>query len=338
MKVWITGATGFVGLNIVHALCEAGHEPVCYVRPGSATDHLDRFAVAVVRGELTDLARARAAMAGCEAVIHCAGNTSTYPWDLALLEQVNHQGTRTQIEAALANGIGRFVYTSTSSTIGALNDPDQRANEDQPLLGFRARNPYGLSKAAAERALLAAIPRGLEPIILNPCEVLGRFDHTLQWGRMVLAVCGDRVPFIPPGSGSFCAASAVGAAHVAALTRGRVGSRYLLAGADTSYAELLARIATVCGVAFSDPGLDYQQCLYEALEHQHTYHLTAIAPMVDAYRMRVFKGHYLFDDRRAQRDLGYHGGDLDDMIGEAAHWYRDHGFLPAPAPALAAAL
>lgn len=332
MKVFLTGATGFVGLNITKALLEAGHEPHCYVRSSSNTSYLERFDVTLHLGELSDLEVATAAMAGCDAVIHCAGNTGTYPWEVPGLEAVNVRGTETMIEAALANNIHRFVYTSTSSTIGAGNTKERRWDEDTPLTGFRARNPYGISKIAAEKLVLDAMERGLEPIILNPTEVMGAYDHNLQWGRMVLAVCADQVPFVPPGSGSFCHAAEVGKAHVAALTRGTLGQRYLLAGADTTYASLLSTISDVTGIAFTDPCVDYQQRFFDALYLEKTYHLTGELPMVDPYRMRVFRGHYFFDDSRAQADLGYGAGCLEDMIRDAYGWYRKNGFLPEAAP------
>ncbi len=79
--------------------------------------------------------------------------------------------------AAVAAGVRRFVYTSTTSTLGADSDRNRRWNEDEELRGFRANNPYGMTKLEAERIVLDPQDHGVEPVILNPAEVIGARDQ-----------------------------------------------------------------------------------------------------------------------------------------------------------------
>ena len=199
MKVFVTGGNGFVGLNVVSALVSSGHEVVAVVRPESNTTYLEPFGVRIVRGDLDNIAALTDAMRGADAVIHTAGNTSCNWRDLPQLEAVNVRGTHNVVEAALAAGVGRLVYTSTTSTIGAYDDESRVADETVPLSGYRARSPYAVTKRKAEETVLAAGARGLETVILNPAEVVGRYDYNLQWGRLLLAAQYDQVPFQPPG-------------------------------------------------------------------------------------------------------------------------------------------
>jgi dihydroflavonol-4-reductase len=327
MRVLVTGATGFVGLNIVDALHEAGHEAHAYVRATSNVKYLSARPVRLHTGELGDRARLSEAMRGLDGVIHCAGNTSCYDFDYPVLRATNVEGTRAVVDAAIAAGVRRLVYTSTTSTIGAEDDATRAWDEDTPLTGFRADSPYGRTKTEAEGIVRGALERGLATVILNPGEVIGAWDHTMQWGRMVLAVATDRVPFVPPGTGSFCCAREVGRAHVAALTRGALGARYNLGGTDATFADLLATIAGVTGVSFTTPPGTYAEHFARACEVLARHAETGELPMVEPYRMRVFGGHYRFDSSRAVRDLGYRVVPLVDMIRDAYAWYRGHGFL-----------
>jgi dihydroflavonol-4-reductase len=334
MRVLVTGATGFVGLNIVAALDNAGLETYAYVRARSATHYLRTMRARLRVGELDDAEPLAAAMGGIDAVIHCAGNTSCYEHDRAELETTNVRGTRAVVEAALAAKVRRLVYTSTTSTIGAHDDPQCSWNEDTPLGGFRAGSPYAQTKAAAEAIVRGAIPRGLPAVILNPAEVIGAWDHTLQWGRMVLAVCAGQVPFVPPGSASFCAASEVGRAHVAALTQGTPGRRYILGGTDATYRTLIRTIGEVAGVTPAIAPGSYEEHLSRAQDVLRDASRTRQLPLVDPYRMRVFAGHYRFDSARAMRELGYRARPLSEMIRDAYYWYLAHGFIRAGTAAI----
>jgi dihydroflavonol-4-reductase len=328
MLVAVTGANGSVGLNVVEALLEAGHAVRAVVRPSSDVRCLARLPVADAGAELLDQRCLDKAFWGVEGVVHCAGDTSCDPRDLPRLVATNVEGTRAVVRAALRCEALRFVYTSTTSTIGAC-DGGAPSNEYNSLRGFRARSPYGRTKVAAERIVLEATREGLAPIVLNPAEVIGPWDHTLQWGRMVLAVCHDQVPFVPPGGATFCSAAEVGRTHAAALERGTIGARYILGGANASYRELIDTIAAVGGVRPRLPCGSYALRRAKARLAVACKRFGAPQPLVEPYRMRVFAGNYRFDSARAVRDLGYRPPSLVEMIRSAWAWYRAEGMVPA---------
>lgn len=322
----MTGANGFVGLNIVSALKEAGHRVTAFVRPESKVNYLEPFGVRIVRGELSNAADVTKAMQGAEAVIHTAGNTSCYMRDLPILKEVNVVGTENIVAAAVENRVRRIVYTSTTSTIGAVNGKSP-ANEGTPLTGFRARSPYGLTKRLAERAVLAGQERGVECVILNPAEVVGPYDHNMQWGRMVLAVNFNQVPFVPPGGGTFCSAADVGRAHVSALTHGKSGERYILGGENATFTHFLELTSEVVGKRFDAPRTRYSWLYFHALLQEKLAPLVPGKPLVDPYRMRVFGGNYYFDCAKAGQELGYRSAPLRQMLQDCSEWYQRHDFI-----------
>lgn len=326
MRVLLTGATGFVGLNIVEALLHAGHHVTAYVRPQARRRYLDTFPVRVVEGMLQDPRALRVALEDAEAVIHTAGNTSTDWRDWSELEGVNVQGTRAVLEAVMAAGGRRLVYTSSTATLDGHSGKGEL--ESRPVSRFRSNSPYARTKAAAE-ALLLERP---ECIVLNPAEVIGPYDHTLQWGRMVLAVALGKVPFTPPGGGSFCPARDVAQAHVAALTKGEPGRRYILAGHNVPFSRFLELIKQETGGS-TEPAckLPYRLQVLLAQVKEMRRARGGPGPAVDSFRMRVFSSHHYFDDTMARQELGYAPRPLETAIAECYRWYHEQGFLPNPA-------
>jgi dihydroflavonol-4-reductase len=327
MHVFLTGGSGFVGLNIVAELLRGGHQVSAYLRPNARKRYLDRFPVRQIVGRLTDRHVLSAALRGVDAIIHTAGNTNTSRFHLQELEATNVEGTRAVIEAARKVGVKRLVYTSSTATIGSYGKIAKRATESLPLTGFRARSPYARTKCAAERLLMQRHDV-TDCVILNPAEVIGPYDHTMQWGRLVIAVSTEQLPFVPPGGGSFCPAQAVAEAHVAALERGRHGTRYILGGHDVSFARLLNIIAQEVGrPAKPTSKLPYavQRWLAKGQESLATF--GARGPAVDSFRMRVFAGHHYFDDSLARRELGYAPSSLERAVVDCVAWYRSNGFL-----------
>ena len=328
-RVLVTGASQFVGLNVVEALGAAGHETRAYDGAASNLTYLASLPAQLHTGDLGDRARLGEAMKGVDAVIHCAANAS-FQEDGG---RTDVEGTRAVVDAAVDAGVRRFVYTSTTAAIGALDDPARQWNEDSPLVGFRAESPHARTAAAAESIVRAAILRGLDVVVLNPAEVMGAWDYQTHWGRMVLAVASARLPFIPSGTGSFCSSREVGRAHVSALTRGSSGARYILAGTDTTYCDLVQTIARVVGVTPPVPESGYVEKApgMRAMMADGVRRETGPGepPLRDPYRARLYAGHYRFDSSRAVRDLGYRVVPLVDIVREAYDWYRASGFIPA---------
>lgn len=351
MKVLITGGNGFVGLNIVEALLAEGHQVHALVRSNSQTqflDHLDlssgdRPLLKKIEGQLTDTGLLRTIMQDVDAVIHTAGLTSSDKNDSDKLWHTNVECTKNICEAMIDVGIKRLVYTSTTSTIGANNSNVEQANEETQLRGFRRNNPYGRSKFEAEQLVLRAVEKGLEPIILNPAEVVGRYDYNFQWGRIVLAVYHNALPFMPPGGGSFCHSQAVGQAHVNALTKGRPGERYILAGADIKYREYIETICRILDTTINIPTNNYWLMVFKAAVFENIYKAGYLklreailseppskplpAPAAEAYRMRVFAGHYYFSSEKARLELNYQPRDIDAMLRDSIGWYYSTGII-----------
>lgn len=189
-RVLLTGATGFIGSRVAEVLAlHRGLDVRALVNNPANASRLSRLPVEMVQADLRDGDAVRAAMAGCDAVVHCA-NSPVYS-SRSETFAITVGGVSNLVDAAMAAGVARFVHLSTIAVHG--EDVTGVLDESTPLRPGRG-NAYGESKLRAERVLLDAVRRGLSPIILRPTCVFGPFGPTfitrpiehLNRGRLAL--------------------------------------------------------------------------------------------------------------------------------------------------------
>jgi NADH dehydrogenase len=170
--VFVTGATGFVGRAVVHALRAEGYLVRCLVRRGSERDLKGLGAIERVEGDVLSRHGLEEDMAGCQAVVHLVGIIQEHPTRGVTFENVHVQGTRNVVNAAVGAGVRRFVHMSALGT--------------RP--GARAR--YHRTKWAAEEAVRGS---GLSWTIFRPSIIYGRGDGLVT----MLARMVRRMPVVP---------------------------------------------------------------------------------------------------------------------------------------------
>ena len=129
------------------------------------------------------------------------------------------------VAAALAKRAKKFVHTSTTSVYGMQPQP---FDETAPKLGKDVLN-YQRSKTAAEEEVARGIAEGLDAVMLNPANVIGRYDWS-TWSQFIRLAANRKLFRIPPGRACYADVNAVVRAHVAAVDKGRTGENYLLGG------------------------------------------------------------------------------------------------------------
>lgn len=322
---FVTGATGFVGLNLVEALRQQGWDVLALHRASSDLSGLDRFAgVGRVVGDITDVRSLKNLIPrNIDCVFHVAGNTSL--WGRAQVEQtkVNVRGTRNIVRAALEAKARRFVHTSSIVAYGLHGGT---ITEETPTRGSAVAINYIRSKALSEREVRKGVSAGLRAVILNPAHMIGRYD-TSSWARMFRLVKQGRLPAVPPGGGSFCHVQQVALAMIAAAERGQIGHNYLLGGAQASYVGFANAIADALGVRRRfialHPGV---LNAYARLEEW-------IAPMfgrepdITHDAVALLAQNFYCHSAKAQKELGYRPAPLEAMVRDCCDWMRSAGML-----------
>ena len=233
---FVTGATGFLGTNLVEQLCQQGWNTTALHRAQSNVQALHKFGVTGVVGDLTDGDSVLRAMPeNVDAVFHVAANTSTWQPHHAQQTRENVIGTRHVCAAALARNAKRLVHISSIAAYGLRDDV---ITEESAQLGGQAPINYYRTKAAAEQEVRLAVARGLHAVIVNPSHIVGPHDRH-NWARIFRLIKAGKLPGIPPGQGSFCYAPEVAKTLIAAAEKGRVGANYLLGGTEASFLEVV---------------------------------------------------------------------------------------------------
>jgi nucleoside-diphosphate-sugar epimerase len=327
---FVTGATGFLGLNLVEQLSERGWVVVAYHRPTSDTKRLTAFPVRLAEGDIADFDAVAAAMPqGADAVFHLAANTSAWSRRNAEQTRDNVDGTKAVIAAARSKQAKRLIHVSTWATYGLEH---ATIHESTSQSGQFSKINYVRSKALAEQEVKRAAAEGLPAVIFNPAHILGRYDHK-GWGRMFAMVANRKLPGIPPGAASFCHAEAVARAMISAVERGRVGHNYLLGGCDASFADMTRFIGDLAGQPVPKRTLTPFSIRVVARFKATVAMFTGREPPLTPQAAELMLAHPRIVSTKARDELGYQPTSLRLMLDDAYRWLKGEGYLAFPEPA-----
>jgi dihydroflavonol-4-reductase len=283
-------------------------------------------------GDVLDAGSVSRAMDGVDAVIHTAGRVSARARDDAVYK-VNVDGTRNVLNAAFSRG-ARAVHTSSIATIGISTNPVIFNEEARPTAP-PARIGYIESKHAAEDIARSLARGGLDVVTLNPGVLLGPGDVSFTSTRLVLDYLRGLLRFYPRGGISVCDARDVAAAHVAALTAGRRGERYIVAGENITYAELFARLWRLTGLHRPAP-IPWPWAETMAFYADAT-SMLGPHPFEEAIASLRYGQLFNFcDSRKATRELGYQARDLSETLRDTIADEITRGAAQAVTPELRA--
>jgi nucleoside-diphosphate-sugar epimerase len=191
VKILVTGATGFIGRNLVSKLIEEKHDVVAFVRKTSDVKGLPHR-MRLVEGDLLDPSSLTTAVKDVDIVIHLAALFDFYPKDVDLLYRVNAEGTRNLINACKKTSVKRFIYCSTSETTGIVDNPP--ATEETEL---KPMYDYGKSKIMAENEVREGAESGqFDYIILRPVGITGPGEFYLGL-ETYDAIANQKISMIP---------------------------------------------------------------------------------------------------------------------------------------------
>jgi dihydroflavonol-4-reductase len=233
--VLILGATGQVGHAIARRLAADGVEARALVRSPERARVLPE-GVQPVFGDVTDADSVRAALDGCATVYHSAGIPEQWRKDPGEFARVNVGGTRNVVEAALASGVERFVYTSTDDVL--VQGPGETF--DESVVGAHpGQTPYQRSKQDADRIVTEALDRGLPAVFLHPAGLYGPSPFLVKGlNDLLLQLAKRKTPMLLPGGMGVAFSEDVADGHVRAAAEAEVGRRYLLAESFQSLTDI----------------------------------------------------------------------------------------------------
>jgi len=326
MKTLVTGTTGFLGSAVARELIRSGRGVRVLVRKGADLRNIEGLDAEVVYGDLRDSESLNAALQDCDALYHIAAFYSLWHRDRKLMYDINVGGTRNILEAARRADLRRVVYTSTVGCIG-LNDNGTPGNEMTPFNTATLSNDYKRSKYEAEQVALEYARGGLPVVIVNPSAPVGPRDiKPTPTGKIVQDFLNGHMPAYLDTGLNLIDVRDCARGHVLAEERGKVGERYILGNRNMSLKEILDTLASLTGLRAPSIQMPYWAAysagwVCEAVSN----FITHKPPAVPLGGVKMAKYHMYFDPGKAVRELGLPQNPVEQALGDAVHWMREHG-------------
>jgi dihydroflavonol-4-reductase len=322
MKVFLTGATGFIGSSVARVLLDANYHVRALIRPDSNREAIAGLPLETVPGDLRDADSIRRAMAGCSQVYHVAALYTYWPSRRDDLYEINVAGTRNVLDAALDTGVERVVYTSSVATLGLR--PDGPADEETPATLADMVGDYKRSKYLAEQVALEFAANGSPVVIVNPSTPVGVRDiKPTPTGRIILDFMTGRMPAYVDTGLNLVDVEDVAVGHRLAAEKGQPGRRYILGNRDMTMKEILQALARITG----RPAPRVQIPFWVA--QMVAYGDVALARVVPGHTpratpdtVRLARKHMYFDASRAVHELGLPQTDPEEALRKAVEWFR----------------
>jgi dihydroflavonol-4-reductase len=327
MKIFLTGATGFVGHHVAKALAAEGAELRMLVRKTSNLANLEGIAGETHVGDLAEPESIRPALAGCDAVMHVAADYRLWIPDPKAMYRVNVDGTRDLLRLAREAGVPRFVYTSSVATMHFRTD-GLVINEDTPVSLSDMIGHYKRSKFLAERQAIAAAQDGQQVVILNPTTPIGPNDSKpTPTGRIFVDFLNGKFPAYMDTGLNLVDVAEVARAHVAALTLGQPGHRYILGGENLTLKQILDKMAAITGLPSPTVRIPFAvAATYAFFEEWITGRIRGREPRATLQEVRMGRKKMYASSAHAQQELGFRIMPVYPAMRAAIEWFKAHGY------------
>jgi dihydroflavonol-4-reductase len=322
----VTGATGFLGSAVARALLARGHRVRVLARPSSDRRNLQDVAVEVAEGRLEDAESLKRAADGCRYVFHVAADYRLWVRDPQAMLRANVDGSRAMMQAAMAAGVERMVYTSSVAVLG--HAPDGIADEETPSAESDMIGPYKRSKFLAEAEVRRMVAEeGLPAVIVNPSTPVGPRDiKPTPTGRMIVDAAAGRMPAYVDTGLNIVHVDDVAEGHLLALDKGVPGERYILGGDNLSLAAILAHIARHVGRTPPRIRLPRLPLFPIAVGAELVARLSGREPMVTVDALKMAGWRMWFSSAKAEHQLGYRHRPAEAALDAAVDWFREAGY------------
>lgn len=328
MKIFVTGATGFVGEQLVKRLAQNVHARIhVLVRSVVKAQALfkDYENIRYFQGDILEREKIEKALQECEQVYHLAAQAKMWDKNPQSFYEMNVIGTLNVVQAALNRQVKRVVITSTAGVLGAsLNG--EIVTETTPLK-VPLSTEYEKTKALAEKEIQKFLDKGVEIVIVNPTRVYGGGQRSQSNAvTMLLEKYVQGKWRILPGNGNrmgnYVYIDDVVEGHIQAMQKGKNGERYILGGENVSYKELFELFAEVSGKKYTLIPLPvvimksfaYVQMFYTAL--------TGKEPLITPAFVKKYLYDWQVSSQKAQQELGYQITPLKVGLQKTLEWLQ----------------
>jgi dihydroflavonol-4-reductase len=335
----VTGATGFLGSQLVRTLIERGESVKAFVRPGSNLAALsgypsDRFKLAV--GDIRIEQSVFAALANCTRMYHVAANFKMWDPDPSRIISPAVEGMRATLRAARARQLEKVVVTSSAGVLGTTAGEEQM--DETHAFNLTDPEAYFAAKVAADKVAAEFVAEGLPIVLALPATIAGPGDwKPTPNGQLLLEYLKTPPTSQFPVSGggiNVVDVEDVAVGHALAMERGVVGERYLLGGENLTFSKLFETLADLTGLAEPSAPKSKGLMKFAGRLFELNARLRGGDPRITSRLANDYVDTYSFvTSQKAEDALGYRHRSAREALARSVRWFLAHGYVPQGAAA-----
>lgn len=326
MKIFLTGATGYVGHQLAMHLAENGCRVHILVRNIHSPNIPRHTNITAFAGDITNRESVRTAMTGCEQVYHTAAIVKLFARDPSQFYKVNVTGTQYLLDEALLLGVKKFVYTSTCGVLGSSLNCAKKEN-DPRTESFD--NEYEFTKYLGENLVKEYGKKGLFTVIVALSKVFGPGieTHPVSVNKIISNFIRGKLLFVP-GQGTtianYCFINDIITGHLLAMQHGLGGEKYILGGYNLSYNTLFTQIKAISKSKAIVIHLPRYIISLLAVINWCNYLITKREPYITLKGIRHIFMNKEFDNRKAMRQLHYQPTPFAEALAQTIQFLKSH--------------
>lgn len=328
MKIFISGATGYIGSRIALRLAGQGHQIHALYREMSKAAIINHPNIRLFQGDILDPESLKRAIEDCEEIYHTAAFARIFHKQVYMIYRLNIEGTANVLEAGIAAGVKRMVCTSTGGVLGPSFNG--KANDETTSYPESFFIDYECSKALMEKMLLAHSQSPTEIVVVNPTRVYGPGVLSESNGvtRLILKYISGKWRIIPGNGtsiGNYVFIEDVVTGHLLAMEKGRAGERYILGGENLSYDEFFAQIAVVSGRKYATVHMPVNMMVAAAHLMSGMAILAGSTPLITPSLASKYSYNWAVSSEKSRTELGYQPISFNKGVELTIKWIQTPG-------------
>jgi len=333
----VTGATGFLGSQLVRMLIERGESVKALVRPGSNLGALqgypsDRFKIAV--GDIRLEPSVFAALAGCSRMYHVAANFKMWDPKPERIVLPAVEGMRATLRAARARKLDKIVVTSSAGVLGTT--VGQESMDENHTFNLHDPEAYFAAKVAADRVVDEFVQAGQPIVSVLPATIAGPGDwKPTPNGKLLLEYLKTpSTSHFPVSAGgiSLVDVEDVARGHMLAMDRGRIGERYVLGGENLTFSQLFETLCDLTGLSEPTAPKSKGLMMLAGTLFELNARWRGGDPPITRRLARDYAGAFAWvTSKKAETELGYSYRPAREALARSVRWFLANGYVPKQA-------